>query len=119
MKRKLLSELTPVRTPRESQKPFVVVGNDNIDAEELMLLYGLVPDECYLGNENDLASYMMTGKTIKLFDRPNKDYKEHLSFLLKKEWDDNDHQVIKKARKKSKFEVKDEWMKKLKRRGKL
>lgn len=119
MRKIKLRELSEIRETKKEQKPFVVVGNTDIHAEDLMELYGLVIEECYFGEEKDFASYMATGKTIKLFDRPNKDYKEHLQKLLQESWDAAGQQEIKKARKKTKFKTDVPWAKALKKKGKL
>lgn len=103
--------------PNIDHKPFVIIGNANISAEELMNLYGLTEDECHLKDERHM-DYFTLGKVIKLWPRPDGDYQEHLDQLLKEDWSRTGGQIVKRARKKTRFKSDLPWYNELKRKGK-
>lgn len=99
-------------------KPFVVIGNANISPEELLELYGLTIEECHLGDERHMETYLTIGKVIRLYPRPLGDYEEHLNTLLQDVYDTTGGIDIKKARKKTKFKTDVPWYNALKKKGK-
>lgn len=100
---------------------FLLIGSPELPAEDLVTLYGLENDDYILATDRDPTTYIGHGRCIMLTNRPRNDYIEYKNQRVKEYIDfyGEDETKIKKSGRKPKFKPKEEWAKRLKKRGKM